>query len=134
MKKILFLTTITLLLFNACSRENTYKKRISKTWKMEEYRVNGDNKTTDFNTVFQNYSITFTESGTFSENWVTIIPLVNSGNYEFFNNANNVELRDVNQTRRFKINTINKSRLDVEYTHTNNDNSTELRRYILKQV
>jgi hypothetical protein len=129
-----FISAVFLFIFSACSRENTYTKRISRAWKMSEYRVNDEDRTSDFNTVLQNFTITFVESGTFTENWITIIPLSNSGNYEFFNNANNIELRDVNQTRRFKINTINKNRLDVEYTHTNNDSSTEVRRHILIPV
>jgi hypothetical protein len=134
MTRCIFISAVFLFIFSACSRENTYTKRISRAWKMSEYRVNDEDRTSDFNTVLQNFTITFVESGTFTENWITIIPLSNSGNYEFFNNANNIELRDVNQTRRFKINTINKNRLDVEYTHTNNDSSTEVRRHILSPV
>lgn len=132
--KILMLSVFALLVMSACSKEKKYIKQINGTWKMDSYRVNGNDETTNFKNVFTNYTINFGENKSFQENWVTIIPLSKSGNYEFLDNASIIEMRDPNETRRFKINTIEKSKIDVEYTYSGSNNTSEVRRHVLIPV
>jgi hypothetical protein len=133
MRSTLIILVISLF-FTSCSKEKRYIRDINKSWKMQEYQVNGSNQTNEFKNVFSNYTLTFYDNKTFNENWVTIIPMSNSGNYDFIANATIIEMRDVNNTRRFKINTIEKNKLDAEYTETLSNGSTEVRRYILIPV
>jgi hypothetical protein len=64
--RIILLLTGTLFLFNACKKYpegpllslRTKKARIANVWRVEKYIVNEQDKTTDFNTLFPNYTLT----------------------------------------------------------------------------
>jgi len=64
-------------------------ERISNTWKIDNYKVNG----TDYTSLVTGYSETFTKGGTYSYNWGI---LSGSGTWKFQNNDEEVKISGLN--------------------------------------
>lgn len=68
MKKIFTLAGI-LFLFAACNKEKVYKQELSGSWQVYKYLLRNVDQTQQFQNEHNNYLLSFTEGGTFSESY-----------------------------------------------------------------
>lgn len=68
MKKIFPLLLLTLA-FVSCNKEGTYKKALDGNWELYKYLYRNADRTTQFQSDFPGYMISFTKTGTFSEQY-----------------------------------------------------------------
>ena len=65
----------------------TKTERVSNTWKIDNYKINGN----DYTSIFSGYTETYTKDGNFSYNWEMF---GGTGNWEFQNNNKEILLDD----------------------------------------
>lgn len=90
---MLLLTSILLLSFQACNKYEegpalslrSRTERVSNTWKVENYKVNGE----DLTSLVSNYTETFTKSGNYSYQWGAFD---GNGNWAFQNSDREIKL------------------------------------------
>lgn len=106
-KQFYFFIIAVCIFLQSCEKEKieTHTRYLSGEWKLTKKEINGVNSTDDFNTYFQNYSITFFEQGNFNEtyNFLGAALTTIEGTWLFQNHVNELKLADVSQTRLYNI-------------------------------
>ena len=92
MKKIISLILV-LVLVAGCNKEKIYKENLNGVWQVYKYLLRNVDKTLQFQNQHPNYTITFTESGEFTE-FMTQNPdtLIVTGTYSFADNDEKIVL------------------------------------------
>ncbi len=122
--KLSALLLTTMLIVSACSKENTYTNRISRSWKILKFTQNGVDKTSDWNAIWVNYRISFTKDKRFSETaTIATIPVGRVGDWEFTDNYKGLfrKYDDNGETQAFELITLTSSKLTVRQSGNNVD-------------
>ena len=101
----------TLVLLTSCMP--LYEMWIKGAWEVDEYYKNGVEETQSFYLIFGDYVITFHPDGYFTETytWSNILPVTNSGTWNFINNAQQLSLVDQGSTRIFDVKSLTKAEM-----------------------
>lgn len=119
----LFISTF----FFSCSKEDSMTKKLSRTWRIERFTQNGVDKTSEWNTAWVNYQISFTEDNAFTETaTIAGFPVGRSGTWAFVNEFNNLQriYNDNSESQLFKLESLSNSKLVVSQSGTNQDEWT----------
>ena len=93
MKKIISLVVIAVLAVG-CNKEKIYKENLNGVWHVYKYLLRNVDKTQQFQNLHPNYSITFTESGSFTEFDVNPDTTIVMGTYSFADNDQKLVLEN----------------------------------------
>lgn len=90
-----------------------YEMWIQGAWEIDEYYKNGVEKTPSFYLVFGDYVITFHPDGYFTETYLlsNILPITNSGTWEFSTNGRQLSLADQSSTRTFDVKSLTQTEM-----------------------
>jgi hypothetical protein len=118
--KSIFKTIATLLIAAALlmpigCKKIIYEKLLEDTWRVITYYKNGDDNTSSFFILFQDYTLTFHPDGAFTETTsaIGLLPVTNTGTWELMNNATQLTLIDSRSTRTFDIIKLTKAELNI---------------------
>lgn len=105
-----FLIAIALLLASCLP---LYEMLIQSAWEVDEYYKNGEEATQSFYLVFGDYVITFHPDGYFTETYLlsNILPITNSGTWEFSTNGRQLSLADQSSTRTFDVKSLTQTEM-----------------------
>lgn len=98
MTKKLLSIAIVLVLIAGCSKEKEYKKNLEGTWEVYKYLLRNVDKTSLFATQNPNYTITFTNSGQFTEFVTNPDSTYVNGTYSFKDNDEKIVLENIYNT------------------------------------
>lgn len=94
MKKFVSLALL-LVVFAGCNKEKRYENDLNGTWTIYKYLLNNIDQTNQYLAQHQNYTITFTNSGQFTESYsFDSVPTVKHGTYHFINYYQGIALVD----------------------------------------
>ena len=94
MKKIASLLVL-LVVFAGCSKQKRYENDLNGTWTVYKYLYYNTDQTTQYLQAHQNYTITFTNSGQFTESFTfDSVATVKHGTYHFINYYQGIALDD----------------------------------------
>lgn len=91
---------------------------IQGTWEVDEYYRNGEEQTASFYLLFGNYVITMHPDGAFTETYMlsNILPVTNTGTWEFIGNGRQLSLVDQSATRIFDVKSLTKAEIRLYRT------------------
>jgi hypothetical protein len=118
MKLAYFLLAFCFILVS-CEKQrlNDATHAISDTWQVVKYEINGSEQTDYFLSVYTDYRITFSENGSFTEQYYNFgSAVVINGTWLLQNNVNELKLVDSTGTRIYDIIELNGARLTIELT------------------
>lgn len=119
----LFISTF----FFSCSKEDSMTQKLSRSWRIERFTQNGVDKTSEWNTAWVNYQISFTKDNAFTETaTIAGFPVGRSGTWAFVNEFNNLQriYNDNGESQLFKLESLSNSKLVVSQSGTNQDEWT----------
>lgn len=96
-KKLLSLLLI-IGLIAGCSKEKIYKDNLNGVWGVYKYLLNNVDKTNQFKAQHPNYTITFTNSGSFTEFLTNPDSTYVTGTYSFADNDEKIVLENTYNT------------------------------------
>jgi hypothetical protein len=97
MKKVISLCLLLLILAGCKKRAQVYENELNGTWTAYKYLYNNIDQTSQFAQQYKNYTIVFTNSGTFTESYLPNADtpgIVKHGSYHFINNYQGIALDD----------------------------------------
>lgn len=77
-----------------CSKEKIYKENLKGEWQVYKYLLHNVDKTTTFAATYPNYTITFTDGGSFTEFYASPDSIVVDGTYSFADNDEKLVLEN----------------------------------------
>ncbi|MBL7778361.1 MAG: hypothetical protein JNK66_08730 [Chitinophagales bacterium] len=93
MKKLLLIAFI-FAVIAGCNKEKIYKENLNATWKVYKYLLFNVDKTTQFNSTYPGYLITFTKDGKFTEFYTNPDSTFVNGTYYFEQNDEKIVLEN----------------------------------------
>ena len=93
MKK-LFAAFMLLVVAAGCNKEKIYKENLNGEWQVYKYLLRNVDKTTTFAATYPDYSITFSESGSFVEYYASPDSIVVNGTFSFADNDEKLVLEN----------------------------------------
>lgn len=97
MKKI-YAILLVVLAVASCSKEKIYKDNLNGVWEVYKYILDNTDKTTTFQAQHQNYTITFTKEGKFTEFVTNPDTTIVDGTYAFAENDEKIVLTNIYNT------------------------------------
>ncbi|HLP52521.1 MAG TPA: hypothetical protein VK154_16650 [Chitinophagales bacterium] len=94
MTKKLLSILVVLVLIAGCSKEKVYKENLEGTWEVYKYLLYNTDKTVQFQAQNPNYTISFTNGGTFTEFMTTPDSTYVNGTYTFKDNDEKIVLEN----------------------------------------
>lgn len=122
--KNVYLFLLLIPFFTSCEKRKTEQatQAISQTWHIEKYELNGDNLTDDFKQLYNDYEITFSADGNYTETYMTTSASVEiTGTWLFQNHVNELKLVDPNKTRNYEIIELNAAKLTLRDEGTSSE-------------
>lgn len=93
MKKIVMMLVVVLVVAG-CNKEKVYKDNLNGEWTLYKYLLYNTDKTSVFQSRYPNYTITFSDAGTFSEFYTNPDSVNISGTYSFEDNLEKIVLEN----------------------------------------